>query len=35
MKKLAVDEEGRIAVVNSAMKQGHGSRVWLMEGRMP
>jgi hypothetical protein len=33
-KKLAVDDEGRIAVVNSSMKPGERSRVWLMRGRI-
>lgn len=35
MNKLAVDAQGRIAVVNSALREGHGSRVWLMQGRLP
>lgn len=30
MRKFAVDAEGRIAIVNSALKQGHSSRVWLI-----
>jgi hypothetical protein len=33
-KKLAVDDEGRVAVVNSSMKLGERSRVWLMRGRI-
>jgi hypothetical protein len=33
-KKLAVNDEGRIAVVNSSMERGERSRVWLMRGRM-
>jgi hypothetical protein len=33
-KKLAVNDEGRIAVVNSSMKPGERSRVWLIRGRM-
>lgn len=32
-KKLAVDGAGRIALVNSSMLPGEGSRVWLMRGR--
>lgn len=33
-KKLAVDGEGRIAVVNSSLAPGEGSRVWLMRGEI-
>lgn len=33
-KKLAVDDEGRVAVVNSSMQPGEHSRVWLMRGRI-
>jgi hypothetical protein len=33
-KKLAVDDGGSIVVVNSSMKLGERSRVWLMRGRM-
>ncbi|MFM0006827.1 sialidase family protein [Paraburkholderia dipogonis] len=33
-KKLAVGGDGRIAVVNTSMKLGGHSRVWLMLGRM-
>lgn len=32
-KKLAVSADGRIAVVNSSLKQGKRSRVWLVRGR--
>jgi hypothetical protein len=34
MKKLALDAQGRIAIVNSAMREGQGSRVWLLRGRL-
>lgn len=30
MQKLAVDDAGNIAIVNSALVDGRGSRVWLM-----
>ena len=30
MRKLAVDADGRTAIVNSALNRGHSSRVWLM-----
>ena len=33
-KKLAVDRDGRIAVVNSSLVPGEGSRVWLMRGEL-
>jgi hypothetical protein len=33
-KKLAVSRSGRIAVVNSSLKQNDRSRVWLMRGRV-
>jgi hypothetical protein len=33
-KKLAVDPDGRIAVVNSSLAPGKGSRVWLMRGEL-
>jgi hypothetical protein len=32
--KLALDASGRIAVVNSALREGSHSRVWLMRGRL-
>ena len=35
MNKLAVNEAGASAVVNSSLKQGSHSRVWLMRGTMP
>ncbi len=35
MKKLALDGQGRIAIVNSAMREGKGSRVWVLRGRLP
>ncbi len=35
MNKLALDAQGNIAVVNSALKDGHRSRVWLMRGTVP
>lgn len=34
MTKLAVNDTGSIAVVNSGLKQGEQSRVWLMRGEM-
>lgn len=34
-KKLALDPGGRIAVVNSSLAPGVGSRVWLLRGRLP
>ena len=33
MKKLAVSQHGAVAIVNSSLKQGERSRVWLMLGR--
>ena len=33
--KLAVNVEGAVAVVNSSLDQGRGSRVWLMRARRP
>ena len=33
-KKLAVDRDGRIAVVNSSLVAGEGSWVWLMRGQL-
>jgi hypothetical protein len=33
MKKLAVNGQGAIAIVNSSLKPGAHSRVWLMRGR--
>lgn len=35
MNKLAVDQGGRVAVINSAQKEGQHSRVWLIRGRLP
>lgn len=35
MKKLALGTGGRIAVVNSALKDGDSSRVWLIRGQLP
>ena len=32
MRKLTVGGDGRLAVVNSSLKQGHRSRVWLIRG---
>jgi hypothetical protein len=32
MKKLAVNDAGAIAIVNSSLKQGERSRVWLIRG---
>ena len=34
MNKLAVNREGAVAIVNSSIKDGEGSRVWLMRGRL-
>jgi hypothetical protein len=34
MRKLAVRADGEIAVVNSAVKIGSHSRVWLMSGTL-
>jgi hypothetical protein len=34
MKKLAVNDAGTIAIVNSSLKQGQRSRVWLITGKM-
>lgn len=33
-KKLAAGD-GMVALVNSSLAQGHGSRVWIMRGRLP
>ena len=33
MKKLAVNHRGAVAIVNSSLKQGERSRVWLIQGR--
>jgi hypothetical protein len=33
MKKLAVNSGGAIAIVNSSLKDGEGSRVWLIRGQ--
>jgi hypothetical protein len=35
MKKLAVNQAGALAIVNSSLKPGAHSRVWLTRGRMP
>ncbi|HOC38325.1 MAG TPA: hypothetical protein PKJ77_03520 [Thermodesulfobacteriota bacterium] len=34
MRKLALHEAGTIAIVNSSMKYGERSRVWLMRGHV-
>jgi hypothetical protein len=34
MKKLAVNDAGTIAIVNSSLKQGQRSRVWLTTGKV-
>ena len=34
MRKLAVRSDGAIAVVNSAMKIGSHSRIWLLRGAL-
>jgi hypothetical protein len=33
MRKLAVNAHGAVAVVNSSLRDSHGSRVWLMRGQ--
>jgi hypothetical protein len=35
MKKLAVNAGGAIAIVNSSLKEGSHSRIWLMRGALP
>jgi BNR repeat-like domain len=35
MNKLSVNREGAVAIVNSSIAEGKGSRVWLMRGRLP
>lgn len=35
MKKLAMNDAGAIAIVNSSLKQNERSRVWLIRGRLP
>jgi hypothetical protein len=35
MRKLAVSTNGAIAIVNSSLKEGSHSRVWLMRGALP
>jgi hypothetical protein len=35
MRKLALNRDGAIAVVNSSFKEKERSRVWLMRGRLP
>ena len=35
MRKLAVSADGAVAIVNSSLKQGSYSRVWLMRGALP
>jgi hypothetical protein len=35
MKKLAVNASGQVAIVNSSLKPGSHSRVWLMRGALP
>jgi hypothetical protein len=32
MRKLAVNRDGRVAIVNSSLKEGERSRVWLVRG---
>ncbi|HEX2061684.1 MAG TPA: exo-alpha-sialidase, partial [Thermoanaerobaculia bacterium] len=34
MRKLAVNRDGAIAIVNSSFKEKERSRVWLMRGRL-
>ena len=34
MNKLAVNREGAVAIVNSSIKEGNESRIWLMRGRL-
>ena len=34
MRKLAINESGAVAVVNSSLKLGERSRVWLMRGQL-
>jgi hypothetical protein len=34
MSKLAVNRDGVVAIVNSSLLPGRGSRVWLMRGAM-
>ena len=34
MSKLAVGRDGAVAIVNSAIREGNSSRVWLMRGRL-
>lgn len=34
MKKLAVNDDGLIAIVNSSLSQNRNSRVWLMRGKI-
>lgn len=35
MKKLAVNDAGTFAIVNSSLRQNQQSRVWLMRGELP
>jgi hypothetical protein len=35
MRKLAVNGDGAVAVVNSSLQKNEGSRVWLMRGALP
>ena len=35
MRKIAVSAGGQVAIVNSSLKQGSHSRVWLMRGSLP
>jgi hypothetical protein len=34
MNKLAVNAHGTVAIVNSSLKPGEGSRVWLVRGQL-
>ena len=34
MKKLAVSRDGEVAIVNSSLKYGERSRIWLMRGEI-
>jgi hypothetical protein len=35
MQKLAVNAHGAIAVVNSSLRDGARSRIWLIRGEIP
>jgi hypothetical protein len=34
MRKLAVNEAGQVAVVNSSLKYGEKSRLWMLRGEL-